>query len=125
MRIIYRFIHRFTVAFLIVVIYLYNVSFASNAALDPISGYRLMQACQNHLDDRNQTDPHNQGICLGIIMGVTDTSENICLPKEVNYYKIISHLMNYLDKHPERLHERLSYLARDAFTSAYPCNHSQ
>ena len=97
------------------------IPFDSKAALDQISGYRLMQDCENHLDDKNQSNPHSQGLCLGIIMGVTDISKSICIPNEKNYVEILKVFLKYLDKHPEHLHKRLSYLVQDALTIEWPC----
>ncbi|MGD1062894.1 MAG: Rap1a/Tai family immunity protein [Terracidiphilus sp.] len=107
-------------------------------------GNELSEECNTALrtpdKSKNDAPPDaiHTGMCLGLVRGAMDMMtlwERVdsnhsqsrfhgCIPTEVSLLEAIKVVMKYLNDHPERLHERDSFLIVSALTEAYPCHAS-
>ena len=62
-----------------------------------------------------------QGYCAGLILGVSQTSSRICIPKGVTNKQKILVVEKYLKNTPEELHHSASSLAEHALSLVWPC----
>jgi Rap1a immunity proteins len=53
---------------------------------------------------------------------MTTSSDNTCIPDEVDSLQMTRVLVKWLRDHPERLHENPDLLTLDAFHDAFPCH---
>src|SRR5262249_39222047 len=69
------------------------------------------------------------GFCVGAIAGVRflaavstkNTQYPICVPDNAPRRQVLSVVVRYLDKHPERLNDDLLWIIMDALRDAWPC----
>ena|SRR3979411_1233718 len=87
---------------------------------DTKSANYVMTGCHNLAADQN-TEPFLQGICAGLISGVTYQSKDNCLPTGVTRGQIVRVVVQYIDVRPARMHEDFRKLALEALRAAWPC----
>jgi hypothetical protein len=80
----------------------------------------IMPSCRAALG--LQTDgPPNAGLCIGLIDGLGYQRPGICIPNGVSLSQGVKVVVQYIDNHPARLHERFEKLALEALLAAWPC----
>lgn len=64
-----------------------------------------------------------RGLYMGYVQGVGNSLNYFafCAPHEVTYQQLYMVVGNFLEAHPERLHEHRSGLVIDALSKAFPC----
>jgi hypothetical protein len=103
---------------------------SSFAGSDPINTLDLTTAklnfeCNRLLVSKTQEERFNQGLCVGIILGVEDNArydKKICIPSDVNIRDRLAILKNYVETQPERMKEAYASLAFDALAQKWPCS---
>lgn len=86
---------------------------------------RLTSICNQLLDDKQQAVGFNQGLCVGIILGVEDNAhydKKICVPKNVDIKERIRVVNNYIATQPNRTSEAFASLTFDAMVKKWPCS---
>ncbi|CAM3756802.1 Rap1a/Tai family immunity protein [Polynucleobacter antarcticus] len=71
-----------------------------------------------------KTEGFNQGLCIGIILGVEDNAhydKKICIPKTVNVQERAKVVSDYVATQPDRMKEAFASLAFDAMIKKWPC----
>jgi hypothetical protein len=63
----------------------------------------------------------DEGICIGIIDGIDEAADNVCVPGKVTRGQMVLVVIKYIDERPQRMHERFSKLAYEALKAAWPC----
>jgi len=85
---------------------------------------RLNSICNQLLSDQHQAAGFNQGLCVGIILGVEDNAnydKKICVPKNVDIKERIRVVNNYITTQPNRASEAFASLTFDAMVKKWPC----
>ncbi len=90
------------------------------AEADTKSANYVMTGCHNLVADQND-EPFLQGICAGLISGVTYQSEDNCLPAGATRGQIVRVVVQYIDVRPARMHEDFRKLALEALRAVWPC----
>lgn len=106
-----------------------GVGFCSDHSSD---GNQLLVLCQMSVKEMDTGDYRfaaNQvvaavqdGICIGLVKGVSDVSPHVCPPKDAPYGQEIRIVVRYLENHPEELHLRDTALIEKALSQAFPCH---
>ena len=96
-------------------------------------GNTLLEHCKaavQKIDGKNNVSLVRVGYCYGYIQGLIDMntlnqgsgmSSVFCLPQTISNGQIARALFEYLQTHPERLHEYGGVLAVEAYMEAFPC----
>jgi hypothetical protein len=87
---------------------------------DTKSANYVMTGCHSLVADQN-IEPFLQGICAGLISGVTYQSKDNCLPVGVTRAQIVRVVVQYIGVRPARMHEDFRKLALEALRAAWPC----
>lgn len=103
------------------------------ASSDPINMLDLTTAklnleCNRLLADKTNEAGFNQGLCVGIVLGVEDNAhfdKKICVPINVNVRDRLIVIKNYVETHPKRVREAYASLAFDALAQKWPCSPKQ
>ncbi len=85
---------------------------------------RLNSICNQLLNDGQQAVSFNQGLCIGIILGVEDNAhydKKICVPKDIDIKERIRVVNNYIANQPNRAGEAFASLTFDAMAQKWPC----
>lgn len=106
-------------------------------AYGDLDGSHLLKACNGALGDWKALDADGHvlvGYCAGIIHGVAGTHRGtraasreeaakaaFCLPDSMTIHEGARAVVQYLNEHPERLHDEATDLVTAAFGSAFPC----
>jgi hypothetical protein len=64
------------------------------------------------------------GMCTGYLMGWLSGytwDKLLCLPSGVTLEQLVRVVVQYVQDHPQRLHERSNGLIHDAIQTAFPC----
>ena len=88
----------------------------TTASLNPV-GSQL-------LEGRVQEKDFNQGLCVGIILGVEDNAyydKKICIPKNIGIKERVQVVREYIATQPKRMNEAFASLAFDAMAEKWPC----
>jgi hypothetical protein len=88
----------------------------TTAALSPV--------CNKILENGARKLGLNQGLCIGIILGVEDNAnydQKICVPKNANIKDRIQIVRDYVATQPNRFQEAFASLAFDAMEKKWPC----
>jgi hypothetical protein len=79
-------------------------------------GWKAFQ--QPETENRKSADVYNEGLYTGFVLGVCDGI--LKLPSGVTIEQRMKAVGNYLDAHPERLHEAAVLLVVEALNEAFP-----
>jgi Rap1a immunity proteins len=96
---------------------------ATTASAGFDDGNALFERCKTYTSDR-ATEPFNDGVCAGYIVGATDALDRgslLCLP-DVTKGQIIDVVILWLRDHPEKRHLGASSLIGAALKEKFPCN---
>jgi Rap1a immunity proteins len=102
----------------------------SFAGPDPINMPELTTAklnleCNRLLVGKTEEASFNQGLCVGIILGVEDNAhydKKICIPNNINIRDRLIVVKNYVETQPKRLKEAYASLVFDALAQKWPCS---
>jgi hypothetical protein len=86
---------------------------------------KLSRECNALLVGKTQETSFNQGLCVGIILGVEDNAhydKKICVPHTMNIRDRLIVVKNYVETQPKRMQEAYASLAFDALVKRWPCS---
>jgi hypothetical protein len=98
---------------------------------DLYSASAVLRGCRLTLGEAATTaiNVYDIAFCSGeviALMQISDALQNpICMPREATVDQARQVIVQYLDKIPERTHERFALLAVEALRLAWPCDKSQ
>ena len=111
---------------LLLISILLPMSVLAESTLMPIPNLttgRLSSICNQLLNDKKQAVSFNQGLCIGIILGVEDNAhydKKICVPKDIDIKERIRVVNNYIVNQPNRAGEAFASLTFDAMAQKWP-----
>jgi hypothetical protein len=85
---------------------------------------KLNTECNRLLIIKTKEASFNQGLCVGIILGVEDNAhydKKICVPNTMNIRDRLIVVKNYVETQPKRMKEAYASLAFDALVQKWPC----
>jgi hypothetical protein len=85
---------------------------------------KLNTECNRLLIIKTKEASFNQGLCVGIILGVEDNAhydKKICVPNTMNIRDRLIVVKNYVQTQPQRMMEAYASLAFDALVQKWPC----
>lgn len=85
----------------------------------------LFPVCNKILENGVKELGPNQGLCIGIILGVEDNAnydQKICVPKNVNIKDRIRIVRDYVATQPNRMNEAFASMVFDAMSKKWPCS---
>lgn len=101
------------------------------------SGKTLLESCQltmrRDLADSNASivnlenvvDAYRDGLCTGLVRGVSDVSPKVCShggrPGDVTYSLELAAVIKYLQDHPKEFNLKATTLVEKALSNAFPC----
>jgi hypothetical protein len=94
---------------------------------DRNSASYLLPACRSFMNDKPVegdnpcTRARDEGRCSGIIDGVDEAANDICVRDGVTRGQMILTVIKYIDARPQRMNERFAKLAYEALKAAWPC----
>jgi hypothetical protein len=110
---------------------------AAALAYGDLDGSHLLKACNGALADRKTLDADGNvlmGYCAGIIHGVAGSHRfsgvapradaakaAFCLPESMTIHEGARAVVQYLNEHPERLHDEATDAVTAALGQAFPC----
>jgi hypothetical protein len=86
---------------------------------------KLNLECNSLLESKAAEASFNQGLCVGIILGVEDNAhydKKICVPNNMNIRDRLIVVKNYVESQPKRMKEAYASLAFDALAQKWPCS---
>src|ERR1035438_8340779 len=89
-------------------------------------GNYLLGSCgisARHDDGKNYGDNlelYRDGVCLGLVRGVSDISRRVCAPHGSTVMQEIRVVVKFLQDHPEKLNLRDTDLIETALAQAFP-----
>ena len=86
---------------------------------------KLNIECNRLLISKTKEARFNQGLCVGIILGVEDNAhydKKICVPNTMNIRDRLIVVKNYVETQPKRMKEAYASLAFDALIQKWPCS---
>jgi hypothetical protein len=86
---------------------------------------KLNLECNRLLISKTKEASFNQGLCVGIILGVEDNAhydKKICVPNNMNIRDRLMVVKNYVETQPKRMKEAYASLAFDALVQKWPCS---
>ncbi len=92
---------------------------SASAQVNGSSANRIMPGCRLWVAEKNES-ALKQGVCMGIIIGVSYMN-NDCAPPEVSNGQKMRVVTRYVDSQPARHHESFAMLAAEAMQKAWPC----
>ena len=90
-----------------------------------LSTSRLGSICGEIADGKVKVENFNQGLCIGIILGVEDNAsydKKICIPKSVDIKERAQVIRDYVASQPNRMNEAFASLVFDAMIKKWPCS---
>lgn len=94
-------------------------------------GNGILDACKRFIsEERTRTtlvEASKEGECYGVVSAAVMYSNllgevaSFCPPKGYNMGQATRIVINYMEKHPEKLHMVFAYLALMALDEAWPC----
>jgi hypothetical protein len=81
-----------------------------------------LQAHENPNATQNKYEAWRDGVCVGVIEGVSATSPLVCPAENVTLGQEVRVVIKFLQEHPEKLHLRGSKLVQEALAQAFPCH---
>jgi hypothetical protein len=88
----------------------------TTASLNPV--------CSQLLEGTVQEKGFNQGLCVGIILGVEDNAyydKKICISKNIGIKERVQVIRDYIATKPKRMNEAFASLVFDAMAEKWPC----
>lgn len=85
---------------------------------------KLDKICSQLLNGKQQAFNFDQGLCIGIILGVEDNAhydKKICVPKTTDITERVLVVNRYITSQPNRASEAFASLAFDAMVNEWPC----
>jgi hypothetical protein len=85
---------------------------------------KLNLECNRLLASKTKEASFNQGLCVGIILGVEDNAhydKKICVPNNMNIRDRLMAVKSYVETQPKRMQEAYASLAFDALAQKWPC----
>jgi len=89
-----------------------------------LSTAKLNMICGEIADGKTSGNDFNQGLCIGIILGVEDNAHydrKICIPKNIDIKKRAQVMKDFVITQPNRMNESFASLAYDAMIKKWPC----
>ena len=89
-----------------------------------LSAARFNMVCSEIADGRAKEGNFNQGLCVGIILGVEDNAhydKKICVPKNIGIKERVQVIRDYIATQPKRTNETFASLVFDAMIEKWPC----
>ena len=86
---------------------------------------RLNLICSEIADGKAKAENFNQGLCIGIILGVEDNAhydKKICVPQNVDIKERAQVVRDYVASQPNRMNEAFGSLVFDALIKKWPCS---
>jgi hypothetical protein len=86
---------------------------------------KLNRECNILLVGKTEEASFNQGLCVGIILGVEDNAhydKKICVPNNMNIRDRLIVVKSYVETQPKRMQEAYASLAFDALVKRWPCS---
>jgi hypothetical protein len=86
---------------------------------------RLNLICSEVADGKAKEQNFNQGLCIGIILGVEDNANydnKICVPKNIGIKERAQVVRDYIALQPNRMNEAFASLVFDAMIEKWPCS---
>ena len=86
---------------------------------------RLSPACNEIADGKAKEGNFNQGLCIGIILGVEDNAhydKKICVPQNIDIKERAQVVRDYVASQPSRMNETFASLVFDAMIEKWPCS---
>lgn len=86
---------------------------------------RFNMICSEIVDAKPQEGNFNQGLCIGIILGVEDNAhydKKICVPQNVGIKERVQVVKSYIATQPNRMNEAFASLVFDAMLEKWPCS---
>jgi hypothetical protein len=86
---------------------------------------KLNLECNRLLVGKMEEVSFNQGLCVGIILGVEDNArydKKICVPNNINIRDRLIVVKNYVETQPKRMKEAYASLVFDALAQKWPCS---
>ena len=81
--------------------------------------------CNRLLVSKAKEAGFNQGLCVGIILGVEDNAhydKKICIPNNMNIRDRLMVVKSYVESQPKRMQEAYASLVFDALAQKWPCS---
>ena len=89
-----------------------------------LSAARFNLVCSEIADGKAREENFNQGLCVGIILGVEDNAhydKKICVPKNISIKERVQVIRAYIATQPNRTNETFASLVFDAMIEKWPC----
>jgi Rap1a immunity proteins len=89
-----------------------------------LSAARFNLVCSEIADGKVREENFNQGLCVGIILGVEDNAhydKKICVPKNISIKERVQVINDYIATQPKRTNETFASLVFDAMIEKWPC----
>ena len=89
-----------------------------------LSTAKLNLECNRLLVGKTEEASFNQGLCVGIILGVEDNAhydKKICVPKNIGMKERATVVRDYVATQPTRMTEAFASLVFDALVKKWPC----
>ena len=86
---------------------------------------KLNHECNRLLVSKTKEAGFNQGLCVGIILGVEDNAhydKKICVPQNVGIKERAQVVRDYVASQPNRMNEAFGSLVFDALIRRWPCS---
>jgi hypothetical protein len=117
-----------SIVFLFLATYL-NAAYADTKAKDmpDLTTAKLNLECGEFIGGKVPELGFNQGLCIGIILGVEDNAsydKKICVPITIGIQERVIVVRDYIATQPKRMREAFASLAFDALIRKWPCKNS-
>jgi hypothetical protein len=101
-------------------------SFAQTSPINKpdLTTAKLNSECNKLLAGKSEEVGFNQGLCVGIVMGVEDNAhydKKICVPNHIDIKDRLMVVKNYVQTQPKRMSEAYASLVFDALAQKWPC----
>ena len=122
--------HRLLVAALLALVCPSPATAQAVAQSDGVTGTALLRACELAMEedpkDSRTADWQKRMQCTVLLRGIGDMTRlapslGVCIPDAADGYQAMRVVVKFLTDHPERLHERDTWLVLGSFQKAWPC----
>jgi hypothetical protein len=82
----------------------------------------MLPGCQAYLTDKQTIAiQFRQGVCIGIVEGISYRAAGVCYPDGINQTQILKAVVQYVEERPARHHENFKAFVSEALRGAWPC----